>query len=189
MNDFSPTEYEAVNAVLAEIGAMERAAEAHGTLSGMVCVHGQDATSPWLAGILKEAQSGSSSSLPVLEDLARDTLRSLEEGDMSFTLLLPDDEIALELRTESLSQWCQGFMHGLGIAHGGKTGRNLFDSQITQEIVQDFSEITRAAFSDQETEEEGEASYLEVMEYVRVSVQLVYEELHSIRTGKNSGVH
>ena len=32
-------------------------------------------------------------------------------------------------------------------------------------------------------EEEGEAAYVELVEYVRVGAQLVFEELHSLRSG------
>ena len=59
-----------------------------------------------------------------------------------------------------------------------------------RDIVTDFSEITRASFSSEETEEEGEAALVELVEYVRVSVQLVFEELHMVRSGSSgSGTH
>ena len=58
---------------------------------------------------------------------------------------------------------------------------------MTQDIIRDFSEISRAAFTDDETEAEAEAAYMEVVEFVRVSVQLVFEELHLIRSRPAGG--
>ncbi len=191
MDDTNSSDFDAVSGALREIGSMEEAAEVHGTLCGLACVHGTDAQSSWLAGIRADAPTGSEAAIPVLEDLARTTITSLEAGDMSFSLLLPDDDETLESRTESLSYWCQGFMHGLGIARSedGNSDEPVFDNAITQEIIRDFSEITRAAFSDEETEAEGDAAYIEIVEYVRVSAQLVYEELYPIRNKSTGGVH
>jgi uncharacterized protein YgfB (UPF0149 family) len=119
----------------------------------------------------------------LLEALAARTWKSLDEGDMGFSPLLPTDETSLESRADSLALWCQGFVYGLGVA-GTQDGDNpIFRDGVTGDIVRDFSEIARAAFAAEETESEGEAAYMELMEYVRVSVQLVFEELHQLRAG------
>ena len=46
-----------------------------------------------------------------------------------------------------------------------------------REIVADLAEIARAAVGDEDSEEESEASYAELVEYLRASTQLVHEEL------------
>ena len=110
------------------------------------------------------------------------TWRAIDSGDMELTLLLPPDNELLEARAESLGLWCQGFMHGLGSASESGEDSPLLTDDITSEIIADFSEITRAAFTADETEAEAEAAYTELVEFVRVSVQLAFEELHRVRS-------
>ena len=48
-------------------------------------------------------------------------------------------------------------------------------------IIKDFLEITRATANEEADEEDNETAFNEVMEYIRVSVQLIYEELADFR--------
>ncbi len=45
------------------------------------------------------------------------------------------------------------------------------------EILQDFAELSKAGHTEDVFDESDEASYMEVLEYLRVSVQLVFEEM------------
>ena len=67
---------------------------------------------------------------------------------------------------------------------------SIFEDGSIGEIIQDFSEITRAAVTHEETEIEAEAAFTELVEYVRVCVQLIYEDLHGMRSGTGAtGAH
>jgi len=181
------TEFHAVEEMLRDVGALGDPAEIHGDLCGLLCLLGDDARPAWVAQVLAD-RSGEPAAGVVnratefLKSLAEQTFNALEDGEMSFALLLPSDEEALESRAANLGLWCQGFLHGLG-AGGGSGHRNkVLEEGVTHEIIRDFSEISRAAFTEDETEAEAEAAYMEVLEFVRVSVQLVFEELHLIRS-------
>ena len=81
-------------------------------------------------------------------------------------------------------------MHGLGTGAESRSRNQVLEEGVTQDIIRDFSEITRAAYTEDETEDEAEAAYMEVVEFVRVSVQLVFEELHLIRSrGSRANTH
>jgi uncharacterized protein YgfB (UPF0149 family) len=187
MADLNRPEFNSVEQALRDAGALGEAAEIHGDLCGLACVMGADAESPWLNAVMAETHD--SGARPLLEKLAALTCRSLEEGDMSFELLLPSDDEPLELRANHLAHWVQGFMHGL--SGGGQVARHpVFDTETVRGVIEDFSEITHAMFAADEAESESEAAYMELVEYVRVAVQLVYEELHRLRTGSTaSGTH
>ena len=49
--------------------------------------------------------------------------------------------------------------------------------------MEDFGEIARVTLGDDETDLEAEAAYTELVEFVRVSVQLVFEEFYDVRRG------
>jgi uncharacterized protein YgfB (UPF0149 family) len=59
------------------------------------------------------------------------------------------------------------------------------DSGIAQEILHDFSEITQATVAPAAHDIEDEAAYMELVEYVRASVQLLFEETVALRSGQS----
>jgi uncharacterized protein YgfB (UPF0149 family) len=97
---------------------------------------------------------------------------------MQFEPLLPDDGAALDARTVALAQWCQGFLYGLG--GGAIRDINALPGQVG-EIVRDLAEITRAGADADDNEEANESAYVELVEFVRIAVQLVFEELSPLR--------
>ncbi|HJP38951.1 MAG TPA: UPF0149 family protein [Gammaproteobacteria bacterium] len=182
-------DFATVEAVLRDSGALSEPAEIHGEYCGLVCIMGADAAPAWVASVFAETENIAGDGREVLESLATATWNALDQGDMGLELLLPGDDDPLEARAESLGFWCQGFMHGLGAGHEAGAGNPLLAEGITREIITDFSEITRAAFTADETSAEGEAAYVEITEFIRVSVQLAFEELHRVRKSPNDRQH
>lgn len=186
------TEFNVLENLLRDIGALADPAEIHGDLCGLLCLLGDDACPAWVAQVLADVDGTSSAetvsrATEFLENLAQQTFNELEAGELGFTLLLPSDDEALELRAENLGLWCQGFLHGLGVAGPTEHREQTLEEGVTRDIIRDFSEISRAAFSEDETEAEAEAAYIEVVEFVRVSVQLVFEELYLMRSRVDGG--
>jgi uncharacterized protein YgfB (UPF0149 family) len=160
------------------------AAEAHGSLCGLVCGLGNGGQATWLAETLADSQANESvarQTRQLLEALAASTRAALEGADMTFQPLLPDDSEPLVERVDRLAQWCQGFNHGLFVAARIGAAEAELGSGNTAEIVRDFGEMAQVSVGDEEADAEGEAAYTELVEYVRVSVQLVYEELSEVR--------
>jgi hypothetical protein len=182
----NPPSFELVDHALRQLGAPEGVTEAHGSLCGLTCILGGRARSVWVAGLVAagdELAAGDPAQVGVLATLAAATAAALSDGEMSFTPLLPPDEQPLPCRAEGLADWCAGFMHGLGEAAGTGATADILDSEVTREVLQDFAEIARVTLGEDETDLEAEAAYTELVEFVRVSVQLVFEELHEVRQG------
>lgn len=192
--------FDVIDAALRRAEAPTDAAEAHGSLCGLVCGLGDSGQPAWLAETLPDGQadgqtggqpsgqtSGQTSAAvaaqtrAVLKALAVHTCAALEEAEMAFQPLLPDDAEPLVQRVDGLAQWCQGFNHGLFVAARIGDAEAELGSGNTAEIVSDFADLAQAAVGDEEPDAEGEAAYAELVEYVRVSVQLVYEELTAVR--------
>ena len=98
-------------------------------------------------------------------------------------LLMPDDDEPLELRAAALTSWCNGFVYGLGTGGAADPERLPGDAG---EIVRDLAEITRAGVDEREGEEANEAALAELVEFVRVGVQVVFEELGALRAPPES---
>ena len=176
--------FDAVDVALRRAEAAIDAAESHGTLCGLVCGLGDGGESAWIAETLSPAQANvdvATHAGAVLTALAVHSRRALEEANMSFQPLLPADAEPLAERVDGLAQWCQGFNHGLFVAARIGDAEAELSSETTAEVLRDFGELAQAAVGDDQTECEAEADYAELVEYVRVSVQLIYEEFSSVR--------
>jgi hypothetical protein len=91
---------------------------------------------------------------------------------------LPEDAESIDTRAAALAQWCQGFLYGLG-AGAAQDAASLPGD--VGEIVGDLTEISRVGVDIAQTEESNENAYAELVEFVRVSVQVVFEELEPLR--------
>ncbi len=185
----SKPDFAAIEASLRNSDLLGEPAEIHGEYCGLACVMGVNAGPAWVASVFAGTDGVTGDVRDVLHALAEATWQALDAGDMELALLLPCDDEPLETRAGSLGLWCQGFMHGLGAGSRSGADSPLLTEGITSEIIADFSEITRAAFTADETEAEGEAAYMEIVEFVRVSVQLAFEELHRVRKSPGGEQH
>jgi hypothetical protein len=172
-----PPDYTTIKELLARAHALADAAEAHGTLGGCLCGAGDYGFEDWLREILPEGRADPAA-VATLRELYTGTADSLLQPDMEFELLLPDDEQPIDARTAALAEWCQGFLYGLGAGAIPDPGALPGEAG---EIVRDLAEITRAGVDSDEDQESNESAYAELVEFVRVGVQLLYEELATAR--------
>ena len=171
-----PHDYAEIQRSLAHSHALAEPAEAHGQLAGALCAIVPYRMEDWLAEILPEACLANGAD-PVLQALYNATVTALSGGDMDFDILMPGDDRPIEERTQALTLWCTGFLYGLGTSAAdpqrlpGELG----------EIVRDLTEITRADVDASDTQEANESALAELVEFVRVGVQLVFDELGPLR--------
>ena len=102
----------------------------------------------------------------------------LQDSNLSFELLLPDEDEPLIARVSSLQEWCSGFLLGIGIA-GIKDHKKLPED--TRELLADFTEIGTSGEFNLEDESGSEEALLEISEYIRMGVLLINEELQPIK--------
>ena len=173
--------------VMQSVGSTVPVAEGHGCLCGALCVSDEYSLDRWLEELVP-VEDGAVIPGEVEQPmrlLYADTLRALRGDEMDFQPFLPDDGVALEQRTKALSQWCQGFLYGLGSV------RELQPQQLPKtidEILLDFSNIGRAEVDPSGNAEEDEEAYAEVVEYIRAATQLVHDELDAVRSGQEADV-
>lgn len=154
-------------------GAPGSAAEAHGLLSGLLCMDSALDSRQWLQACLDtEPDSLPGASRERLCQLFEQTRRQLVDFDFSFEPLLPKDEDSLEGRAQALGEWCHGFLQGIGY-----TGKDSGWPGECTEILRDFYEIVR--LDPAAAGEADEAAYTELTEYVRIGVQVIHSELLS----------
>lgn len=148
--------------------------EAHGTLVGALCA-GEVTLEDWLREVFPEGRPGvAADALQAVFDWTRGSLASGELLDP----LLPTDDVPIVERAPALGEWCQGFLYGLS-THTLPDPERL-PGQVA-EVVRDLTAITRVGADPDESDEENEQAYAELVEFVRVAVQLLHEELAPFR--------
>lgn len=152
-------------------------AELHGLLCGLLCAESALSHEQWLAYARAQLDQDIK-----LADSARDALLSfyeygaaqLNDSAGSVTPLLPDDDTPLDQRTQALGAWCQGLLYGLGLGQADKNGALSSESQ---EFLRDATEIARVGFDTDQASEADEIAYAEVVEYLRVGLLLIQQDL------------
>ncbi len=169
----SKPHYTDVKQALYREAAPVDAAECHGVLCGMLCAHGSLSLRTWLDEFLVTDDAQRAESQPALRALFEATVRELYSEDLEFQPYLPDEAAPLHERTQALASWCQGYLYGLG-ASGIGTRSGLPDD--TRELIEDFSALAQAQ-TGSGTAEELENVYAQLVEFIRVGVLLIQDEL------------
>lgn len=178
--------YSELARIIAQLDAKTTAAECHGVLCGMLSApsraYGNEHMAQWLSYTLFDGQVAPANLSECVAELAefyQKTLgfmnKAMDDGDIAFNLLLPDDEEVLPIRSTALGEWCAGFLVGFGL-RGNDKGEKL--SEQIQELLKDFSEISKInadAEHDITADDEDEQAYVEVAEYVRIGALFIYE--------------
>jgi yecA family protein len=180
----SEVDHDILNDALRRCGSSWDAAQAHGLLCSRLAVAGADGGLDWLQQVLQgtnEADALRTECAGMLNTLFQDTLRQLSERLSEFAPLLPDDGDGASVRAAALAHWCEGFLHGLvSVDHGDVLKQRLAKEPLA-DIIRLILQLTRATVDDDSDDETNEAAYAEIVEYVRVAVQLAYEELAEFR--------
>jgi uncharacterized protein YgfB (UPF0149 family) len=171
--------FEEFERVLAESGSFTSAGEAHGTLCGALCAMTSYRLEDWLGELLPNGGETAESDRPVFEQVYSETVQALGGQMFEFEPLLPDEDAPIARRASALGGWCQGFLYGLGAGRLASLAELPGD---LAEIVRDFTEISRAGVDDEDSPETNEQAYAELTEFVRMSTQLVHDELAPLRT-------
>jgi len=165
-------DYDEFTAALAAVDADFSAAELHGTLTGLLCAGAGERAMTSLSTLVPEATSGALREMFVA--LQRQTLQQLQDTEFTFALLIPGEDLALDAQVAALADWCRGFIVGLTAAGVPDPAHLAGDAG---EAIRDFARIAATEVDQTEIDgEEGEREFTELVEYVRVGVQLVFEQ-------------
>ena len=147
-------------------------------LSGVLCggmrfdqaqwllhLSGRDDLSPFEAG----------EPLAAIDELVSHTRDALDRSDLSFALLLPEDERPLSERAQAFAHWCRGFLSGFGLS-------GIADLRVLGEDARGFLEDVERFGSlaiPQGGDEDDERAFTELTEFTRMGVLIVRDDVFS----------
>jgi uncharacterized protein len=144
--------------------------QAHGLICGILC--GNPQKNPDWENLVTGGKDPASTH-EVLQNLFETSEKQLADFLFEFQLILPRDSEDLTDRAEALTLWCQGFLTGLKIAQIPIENRKA--GEMT-EAINDLIEIAKMNYEEVTASEEDEAAYVELIEFVRVAVILIYQD-------------
>jgi len=157
-----------------ELGAQVSPSAFHGFVSGRVTCDPlsidrlQEVSKKWLA----LSQDWTSEHEDQFTRFILSVLKNIEDPDFIFIPILPEEGIPLSERLNALGEWCGNYVSGF--AEGLRKDFRLTDD--ASEALEDLSSIAKISL---EFDENGERDYVELIEYIRVAVQLIYADLNS----------
>ncbi|WP_420428510.1 UPF0149 family protein [Algiphilus sp.] len=170
-------DFDHIAAALKTAGLSAEPSRFQGALCGALCVRDASQIDPVTVLAEERPTLDSEAAQEAVAQLAalRDTVaKALAEGTSEFGLLLPDDEsVSLKQRTEALAAWCDGFLFGLASAGTLDLDKR---SEEVREAVSDITHFTQASVEHDDDTEVEEEAYSELVEYLRVAVQLIHVE-------------
>ncbi len=170
MPDPAPLTYAELQPTVAALALSP--AELHGGLCGLVCGGGVPEPRRWLTQLHIDPTGLDGVAIEDLEQMRRQTLADLNDEQLGFQPLLPEDNAGMETRVRALSDWCAGFLGGFGLTGADKAG---FWSEDARDALADLERIARFGYEASDAEED-ETALTEVQEFVRVAVLLLRQE-------------
>jgi hypothetical protein len=102
------------------------------------------------------------------------TADALQDEAFSFNPLLPDEDEDIIARTAALASWCEGFLAGFAYRLAGEEALPGSLSDEAAEVLRDIAALAQAEAGPEETEDEAEDSFSELVEYLRVAVVNIF---------------
>lgn len=145
-----------------DIPELASPSELHGLVMGIVSVAQAPTEEEWQY-ILQQLDFAplDANALQLLTDEAEDAAAALADDSLDYMPMLPDDQHTLEERVQCLADWCNGVVLGFGLASG-----QLRNDE--SELLQDLQDVAAVEFEASDNDEEGEASYADLVEFVRL---------------------
>jgi len=182
-------DYIAITAALEKLETEVTPSEVHGTLAGLLSANTGAKAELWQRSLWPHTplESGDllvAEALEIFNQLHDITRLQLNDPNCEFQLLLPVDDDHIDNRVNALGDWCQAYLVGLTLG-GMKDFATLPDD--AREVANDLVEIARAGTSySLEGNEEDENAYAQLVEYLRVGVLLINEELQPTKAPPQS---
>lgn len=151
------------------------ASEVQGILCGMLSGGMNIDDQEWieaLADVINQGEVMPAYVQGSVEKMFNKVCQELIEADFALSLCLPADTAPINDRGAAFVNWVQGFLLGFGLHQNDLTGC----SAEVKEALEDFSDIAKLDEA-MEDNEESEQAFFEVVEYVRISAMLCFNEL------------
>lgn len=179
---------EQIKADLIKLGSELSPSEVHGILCGVLCGKGDINVHEWLSLTFFRDDNDVSKAVNtrelLLEAIAEsfkgfflETVKALSDNNLNFYPLLPDDDSEM-IRLAAIAEWAQGFLMGLSLS--GIKDFSDYPGEV-KEFVEAMAAIATVDDYELAGDDSDEEAIIEFIEFIRIGVLLVNEEINPVR--------
>ena len=168
-----PINYDLARDALQKLNTDDTISSAHGLLCGFYCVKQDIQLDDWLNEVLVSIDLNdliAKESHQVLAEIFNNTSDQLADPTLNFWPVIADDMCPLREQANTLVEWCQGFLVGLGLSSVETSDEEVL------EMIKDISEISQLDAELLDSEENTQDFY-EIVEFIRMGVLFIQETL------------
>ena len=168
-----PINYDLARDALQKLNTDATISSAHGLLCGFYCVKQDISIDDWLNEVLVNIDLNNiveKESHQVLAEIFNNTSEQLAAPTLNFWPGIADDVSSLREQANTLIEWCQGFLVGLGLSSVETSDEEVL------EMIKDISENSQLDAELLDSEENTQDFY-EIVEFVRMGVLFIQETL------------
>lgn len=176
-------EFAQLSEALSDYPGIDSASFLQGMLTGLMVGDSGVKESAWMKLVLEEAgiKKVKERFLIELHQMYLATEAGLNGSGFELDFCLPDEQESLIFRAMMLGQWVEGFLYGLGLT--GYNQQKL--TKDSSELLRDFADISGIEMSglealEGEALEEAEADMMQLMEYVKIGVLTLNEDINPV---------
>jgi len=151
-------------------------AQAHGMATAMLCVDGHSDAINWLNEIFDVQDQPIEEDKVLIINLFEQTRKLLnpdaDESLFEFDLFLPEN-VDLSEQAITLANWCEGFLWGIGYSQSKADWQEETDG-----ILRDMVAFTKLDNDIEEDNDDDEAAFIQIHEYLRAAVLIIRDELN-----------
>ena len=165
--------YDLSKDALQKLNTDDTISSAHGLLCGFYCVKQDIQLDDWLNEVLVSIDLNdliAKESHQVLAEIFNNTSDQLADPTLNFWPVIADDMCPLREQANTLVEWCQGFLVGIGLSSVETSDEEVL------EMIKDISEISQLDAELLDSEENTQDFY-EIVEFVRMGVLFIQETL------------
>lgn len=171
----NPLSYSSFETMLKAENIIVDPSEVQGILCGMLAGGMNLDDQNWLEALADVINQGDALSTTAQQNVVlmfNQICQEFIEADFALRMCLPSDASSINVRGAALVNWVHGFLLGFGLHQDDLTKC----SEEAKEALEDFAQISKLD-EDMEEGEESEQAFFEVIEYVRISAMLCFNEM------------
>jgi uncharacterized protein YgfB (UPF0149 family) len=174
-------DYQDIVAITEHLSLSIHASELHGAISGFLCVGANDDAAAYIQELIEDKDVATyEADIRALVGLLTAVHKQLATINFDFQLLLPDDEVDLAQRAKAISYWCHGFSDSF-LESG--TDIDKFKTDEAKDAFYHITEVSQLDYDSLSISEADEKAFMELYEYIRMAVLMMYTELQDKERG------
>ncbi len=167
--------YQTLSSIFQRYDSDFSVAQAHGMATAMLCIDGHSDAINWLNEIFDARVQPLEDDKGQIINLFEQTRKLLDpdESVFEFDLFLPEN-VDLSEQAITLANWCEGFLWGIGYSQS-----KVDWQKETAGILRDMVAFTQLDSNVEDDNDDDEAAFIQVHEYLRAAVLIIRDELSS----------